>query len=56
MNVADTEPRPSQAWLQSWPWAGGAIVGASVALATIPYTPNWWLRNILPRLRPHVTL
>ena len=56
MNVADAEARPSQGWLRSWPWAGGAIVGAGAALATIPYAPNWWFRFILPRLRPHVTL
>ncbi len=33
-----------------------AAVAASVALVTIPYAPNWWLKVILPRLQPHVTL
>ena len=33
-----------------------AGVCAAVALVTIPYAPNWWLKVILPRLQPHVTL
>jgi hypothetical protein len=33
-----------------------ATFSAGVALATIPYAPNWWLLAILPRLQPHVTL
>ncbi|MFI5181865.1 MAG: VanZ family protein [Thermoanaerobaculia bacterium] len=43
-------------WLRSRAWGVVAVVGAIVALATIPYAPNWWLRTILPRLQPHVTL
>ncbi len=43
-------------WLRSRGWAAAAAAGAAVALGTIPYAPNWWLRDILPRLQPHVTL
>ncbi len=32
------------------------MLAAAVALVTIPYAPNWWLRYILPWLQPHVTL
>ena len=43
-------------WLRSRAWGVAAVVSAAVALATIPYAPNWWLLYILPRLQPHVTL
>jgi hypothetical protein len=43
-------------WLRSRAWAAAAIVATVVALGTLPYAPNWWLRAILPRLQPHVTL
>jgi len=43
-------------WLRSRAWGTAAVVGAIVALVTIPYAPNWWLRYILPRLQPYVTL
>lgn len=37
-------------------WTAGAIAFAAAGLATLPLAPKVWLKWILPRLQPHVTL